>query len=651
MITRSAQDTKKSVQVILNNSYDTDFDVLATEVLGYDSSGGNLVRLATDANGNVKIDPTLLDTRYLKLDASNDPVTGTLTIQNSADAIELVVKAKSGQTVNLQEWQNSSNSVIAKVGVNGGIVVTPSVSDTTGLTIDSVNSSATTPQVLFRNYTGNDNGAFFTLGKARGSVASPSDVVNGDTLWTLTTFAYSGGWISTGGNIMSTVDGTFTSGQRPPTRVSLQTNSAGGTVYSGLQVDYDQRVCIARTDLFTASLNINGFRDRVHLLIKGNATQTANLQEWQNSSGTVLGGISGAGNFAIGASPSASYRSYFTKASTDTSGTVFNHRFETTYNPAAGATTTIYDAQFIITPQGSNEITSGTVAGAYYLVQNSNSSATSNHALVGMVASVAQSNATGKVNSLTGANLSASADAAGTIAGSLVGLQGNAFATSSGTISGNGGVHLVGGQFVSRLASTSTNTGMSIVGVNVSSWGNLSTSGGTVTNAYGARVVTPTATGTLTNAYGLYIQDINTAATLNYAIFTNAGLIHFGDTVDLASGKNLTLLAGNITTDTTTGTKIGTSTTQKLGFYNATPVVQPSAYTQTYSTASKTNPTATAANLSTTASTNTTPYGFATSAQADDIATQVNKMQTDYINLQKLVNSLIDDLQSLGLVG
>lgn len=37
---------------------------------------------------------------------------------------------------------------------------------------------------------------------------------------------------------------------------------------------------------------------------------------------------------------------------------------------------------------------------------------------------------------------------------------------------------------------------------------------------------------------------------------------------------DLTLSTHNLITDTTTGTKIGTSTTQKLGFFNATPVVQ-----------------------------------------------------------------------------
>lgn len=41
------------------------------------------------------------------------------------------------------------------------------------------------------------------------------------------------------------------------------------------------------------------------------------------------------------------------------------------------------------------------------------------------------------------------------------------------------------------------------------------------------------------------------------------------------SGASLTVSAKNIITDTTTGMKIGTATTQKLGFYNATPVVQP----------------------------------------------------------------------------
>ena len=44
----------------------------------------------------------------------------------------------------------------------------------------------------------------------------------------------------------------------------------------------------------------------------------------------------------------------------------------------------------------------------------------------------------------------------------------------------------------------------------------------------------------------------------------------------LGDGANLVL-------GTTTGTQIGTSTTQKLGFWNAPPVTRPGPYTQVYS--------------------------------------------------------------------
>jgi hypothetical protein len=48
----------------------------------------------------------------------------------------------------------------------------------------------------------------------------------------------------------------------------------------------------------------------------------------------------------------------------------------------------------------------------------------------------------------------------------------------------------------------------------------------------------------------------------------------------ISSNRAITVSdGGNVVLGTTTGTKIGTATTQKLGFYNATPVVQPAAVT------------------------------------------------------------------------
>lgn len=137
-----------------------------------------------------------------------------------------------------------------------------------------------------------------------------------------------------------------------------------------------------------------------------------------------------------------------------------------------------------------------------------------------------------------------------------------------------------------------------------------------------------------------------------FQAFTTDGSGNIALRIIMAAGAAFTMAEGaDITLGTVTGTKIGTATTQKLGFFNATPIVQPSAYTQTYSTADKTHAAMTSADLVTTAVTQTTPWGFASQAQGDAIATQVNALRADVIDVKQLVNSLIDDLQALGLVG
>lgn len=86
-----------------------------------------------------------------------------------------------------------------------------------------------------------------------------------------------------------------------------------------------------------------------------------------------------------------------------------------------------------------------------------------------------------------------------------------------------------------------------------------------------------------------------------------------------------------------------------VGFYGVTPTTRPSAYTQTYSTADKTHANATQTAVATTGASNVTPFGYTTSAQANDIVTQLNNARADILDLKQLVNSIIDDLQALGL--
>lgn len=79
-------------------------------------------------------------------------------------------------------------------------------------------------------------------------------------------------------------------------------------------------------------------------------------------------------------------------------------------------------------------------------------------------------------------------------------------------------------------------------------------------------------------------------------------------------------------------------------------IILPSAYTQTYATADKTHANFTSANLATTAATNIAPWGFDNQAQAEDIATQFNLLRADVADLKQLVNSVIDDMQTLGIL-
>lgn len=111
---------------------------------------------------------------------------------------------------------------------------------------------------------------------------------------------------------------------------------------------------------------------------------------------------------------------------------------------------------------------------------------------------------------------------------------------------------------------------------------------------------------------------------------------------------------------TSSGSKIGTGTTQKIGFWNATPVVRPSAYTQTYSTADKTHAAKTASAL--TNNTGVLPYttiGPASgtysasniNSMISGLVDMINRLRVDHLDLAQFTNSIVDDLQTIGLVG
>ncbi len=141
--------------------------------------------------------------------------------------------------------------------------------------------------------------------------------------------------------------------------------------------------------------------------------------------------------------------------------------------------------------------------------------------------------------------------------------------------------------------------------------------------------------------------------------------------VTLDAAGDMTFADGlDIIINTSTGTKIGTGTTQKIGFWNATPVARQSAYTQTYSTADKTHAAHTATSIAAAVpaaapagGTGTAAGGWDTAANRNAAITTINDLRThaiemdldyeallvDVTDLKQLVNSIIDDLQTIGL--
>lgn len=230
---------------------------------------------------------------------------------------------------------------------------------------------------------------------------------------------------------------------------------------------------------------------------------------------------------------------------------------------------------------------------------------------------------------------------------------------------------------MNRPSGTTVATVATAVGYDTAS---LTVGGGlTATNMYGFVMRNPTTGNTITNLFGLDIESLTRGGTLNAGIRIAApsgatsnyalqlsdtgggapGGITFGTdtqlyrsatttlslsagflptvtatynlgsgsirwgtvfagTVNLSNASAISMAEGsNMVLGTTTGTKIGTATTQKLGFWNATPVVRPAAYTPT----------------------NVTP----------DRAFDADSTTMD--EMADVLGTLINDLQSIGLIG
>jgi hypothetical protein len=122
---------------------------------------------------------------------------------------------------------------------------------------------------------------------------------------------------------------------------------------------------------------------------------------------------------------------------------------------------------------------------------------------------------------------------------------------------------------------------------------------------------------------------------------TNANLLFVdasAEAVGIGTSSPSSLLhladAGDITVGTTTGTKIGTATTQKIGLWNATPVVQPAAV----------------ANITTTATAGALPTPDGAVTIADTATPTVTELLEYCVELETKLEDLLGKLRTVGII-
>ena len=209
----------------------------------------------------------------------------------SASAIGLIIKGAASQTANLQEWQNSAGTVLASVNASGKLSsILPSGTFGDALSL-GVNGTA---DLIKIGYT--SAGVSYLIPSIYGQfqiqlpIATAGFAVKGFASQT----ANLQEWQNSAGTLMATVkaDGSFRAGGANGATKFLVDQ------FGTLSLGTDRNITGTATYLFVQSQATTD----IGAVIKGFASQTANLQQWQNSAGTVLASVGSAGALNINTS-------------------------------------------------------------------------------------------------------------------------------------------------------------------------------------------------------------------------------------------------------------------------------------------------------------------------------------------------------------
>jgi len=216
----------------------------------------------------------------------------------SAASVGLIVKANASQSVNLMEFQNSIGNPISYFNSSGGLTATAVVASTlysggylTTGTLGYHNATTFAPSVIpiVVRGTTSQTADLQQWQNSAGSVLAEVNSYGGAEFVDLkigTTSSLGSLGIVTG---TTTQKGIVVRGLASQTADLQQWQDSAGTVYATISPYGQLSIGSSPTIYSNARISLNTVATTVvGMVIRGVASQTANLQEWQNSAGTVL---------------------------------------------------------------------------------------------------------------------------------------------------------------------------------------------------------------------------------------------------------------------------------------------------------------------------------------------------------------------------
>lgn len=213
-------------------------------------------------NGNIGIATTVIGTNNKIIVNPYSTVDNLATAQintNAATNKGLVVQGIVSQTANLQEWQNSSGTVQTAIGAAGRILTNQRI---------SIGTPVASPLLDAHSNFYNDNDATRVVMLVRGAASQTANLQE---------------WQNSAGTVLSRM---FSDGSLGVPAIYCNDFNNASTGNN------------ARLELLTSGTRIStNISTNVSLIVRTlNASQTADLQQWQNTGGTVLSKVDISGN-------------------------------------------------------------------------------------------------------------------------------------------------------------------------------------------------------------------------------------------------------------------------------------------------------------------------------------------------------------------